>query len=353
MPNRRRQIRQRAQRARNQQSITDPITDPKDVRREVRAATNLEFRPLQRQLGGEVRASRQRERDIGSWFGQAGRQIRRVTRATGRDYRNTGKQVRNDIASATGASALTTAALNAQDAELAKLTGAAYDPSASQTSQAAAAQRALLQTSIGGMLRAQGASQKGYLRGQRVNTRREGIHQRLLEGKRRQSIRDDQREVARARGEFARTERGRIRGEERDYQIERMAFTTPSQYDRTVRQQSRNSLAGDLAYANSQRYVADQGVREQQAANRGYRNLPRGGGGDEGGGISEREAMGYLRQSAPRGGYKSRAQAIDILVNRGVDARTARRVVARAYRRDRSGGGGNDVPRGSAGFQGL
>ena len=345
---RQQRIRQRLQRQRSRQSLTAPLTDPRDVRQEIRAATNLEFRPLQRQLQGEVRASRQRERDIGKWYGQAGRTIRRVTRATGRDYNRTGNQIRKDLSAATAANTFAQAALNQQDAELAKLTGAAYDPSAGQTSTAAAYQRGLLQSALGGMLRAQGQSQKGYLRGQRINTRREGIHQRLLEGRRRQSIRDDQRELKRARGEFARTYRGELRDKERDYQIERMAFTTPSQYDRTVRMQSRNNLRGDLAYANSQRYVADQGVREQQAANRGYRNLPRGGGdSDSGGGYTVREAIAFLRQSD--GNYNNERQAIDYLINRGVAAPVARRAVRRLSRRNR----GNDIPRGSAGFQGL
>ena len=343
---RKQRIRQRvkAQKQRQRNSLTAPITDPKDVRREVRAAANLEFRPLARQLQGEVRASRQRERDIGRWYGQAGRQIRRITRATNKDYRRTGNQVRKDIRSATGMSALANAALNQQDAELAKLTGATYDPSASQTSSAAAAQRALLQTALGGMLRTQGASQRGYLRGQRVSAKREGLYQRGQEAKRRQSIRDDQRELKKARGEFAVEYRGNLRDKERDYKIERMAFSTPSQYDRTVRQQSRAGLQEARIHAGATRYQADRSLQEQRARNRGYRNLPRGGGGDEGGGISEREAMGYLRQSVPKGGYKSRAQAVDILVNRGVDAKTARRVVNRAFRRQRGGGGGRNDP---------
>lgn len=203
--------------------VTRPIT-PQRLRKETRAATNLEFRPLERKIAAEGRASDQRVKDVGGWFNEYLQEVSGLRADTANAYAQAGAQTQGMISQASAVDSANSQRLNTEESEAAALRGQAASGAAPQREAAAQAQRNYLSSALGGSIATQGANQYAYLSdkqrigaGQKIAARRE-------EQKRGLGIREDQREVAKQRGDYATTYRGDLRQKERDYLIQQRAF---------------------------------------------------------------------------------------------------------------------------------
>lgn len=208
--------------------LTAPLT-PKDVRRETRAATNLEYRPLERKLGGELRASNQRVKDVGNWWKEYLAQVSGLRSDTANAYAQAAAQGQGQIDQAAANDAANTQRLQAEEAASAALRGATPSNESAQREAAAQAQRAYLAAAQGGATAAQGANQYAYLTDRQRVGAGQSIASRREEQKRGISVRQDQRELAKQRGEFAQKYRGELRDKEREYQIKLRAFPLEKQ----------------------------------------------------------------------------------------------------------------------------
>jgi len=318
-----------------------PMT-PKTVGKAMAAATRLEYDPLSRQLGSEARASRQRSQQITKIYKGLTQMANNQAGQAAADYAAQNQRYKGYLGIVGAQDSANTAAINAQDASLAAITGATPNTQAAQTEAASQAMRGLAAANFGGLVQAQGANQRSYLRNAARIAKHEGIGQRIQEGANLRTIHDDQRTLAKDRGDYRAKYMADARNTAWDRHIQNMAFTTPSQYDKTVRAQTAAGVKQAQINANATKYQANAGITKEQTHSQGLKNLPTYGGkkDDPSGITNQRTAAGYLRQGVPQGGYKSQAQAIDSLINRGVNPATAKQVVKQAYAKNSKGGQG-------------
>lgn len=216
------------QQAKQPNPVTAPL-EPKTLRKEVRSRTNLEYRPLERKLGGELRASNQRVRDVGNWWGEYLAQVAGLRADTTNAYANAATQTQGLIDQSSAIDTANTQRLNTEEAASAALRGQAPSGEAAQREAAAQAQRNYLSSAMGGANAARGANQYAYLTDKQRIGAGQSIASRREEQKRGISIRQDQRELAKSRGDFAVKTRGDLRDKERDYLIQRRAFPLEKQ----------------------------------------------------------------------------------------------------------------------------
>lgn len=245
--------------------LTDPLT-PKEVRRETRASTNLRFRPLERAIGADVRASQQRGREVGDWWQNYLNTVSAGQADTQAAYDQANTTFQGQIAQNSALDSANTAKLQEEAAKSAELRGTAVDMSGAQREVAAQAQRNYLGTAQAGALSAAGANQRGYLNEQK----RIGAGQRIASGKeeqrRERSLRKDRRDVRRERGDYATTFRGELRDKERDYLIQRSAFNLDrKEAAQDAREGARDARekAGDRRYDRQQDRVNNRQEQER------------------------------------------------------------------------------------------
>jgi hypothetical protein len=154
---------------------------PQEAHHAAGARAQTEYRPTERALGAEVRASGTRPQNT------------QAATETDASYNAANAAMQANIAAAAKAAEQSNAGVAGQNAEFAKLTGAdptAFAPSV-QEGQAAAAQRSLTNVALSAPIAQAGASQAAYLRNTGINARHEGIYQQGQEIKRRLKIKQD------------------------------------------------------------------------------------------------------------------------------------------------------------------
>lgn len=274
--------------------LTDPLT-PRDVGRETRQATNLRFRPLERKIGAEQRASRRREREVGDWWGNYLQMVEGGRTDTTAAFAAAADTQQRLIGEAGARSSADTQRLQAEAAQSAALRGTTPGTEAASQETAAAAQRNYLAAAQGGALASQGAVARNYLTDQMRIGAGQSIASRREEQRRGRSIAQDRRAVARERGDYASTFRGELRDKERDYLIQRGALGL-----------DKRKAAADAAQAAADRGLDKQGLREKERHNREMERQDREEG--KGGGLtpSQREgrnnAMSAARNAIKRVG---------------------------------------------------
>lgn len=203
--------------------ITEPLS-PKGLRKETRASTNLKFRPLERAIGADIRASKQRQGEVGDWFQNYLNTVSAGQADTAAAYQQAGATQQAQIGQASAIDSANTAQLQAAAAKDAELRGTSPGNAAAEREAAAQASRNYLASAQAGSTALSGANQHAYLNEQK----RIGAGQRIASGKEEQrreaGFRKDRRETRKERGEYATTKRGELRGEERDYLLKRKAF---------------------------------------------------------------------------------------------------------------------------------
>lgn len=204
----------------NRNPITAPLT-PAELRRETRAATNLKFRPLERKIGADLRASHQRVGQIGDWWKEYTDQVKQNQIDNAAAYQQAQAYDQQMMEAASTRDSANTQALDAEAKKSAELRGAEPSTAAAERETAAQAQRNLAATNEAGALANAGAAQYAYLGDKRRIGIGQSIKSRMDEQKRGRTIRQDRRDLARERGDYAATYRGEEREKERRYGIER------------------------------------------------------------------------------------------------------------------------------------
>jgi len=206
-------------------SLTAPLSTPQ-ARHMAGAEARAEYNPTIRAAKQEAAGSRARQKQIGEWFGGLEGQINQAAQATDASYAQANNALLAHAKAAADAAQASQGQIAQNNLDLTKLTGA--DPSLTTPSlaegAAAAGQRAISNEALAAPILQAGASQAGYLRSTGLNARREGIEQRGLESKRRLKIKEDLTALRKERSQKAVGNFRDIRGEERDYGIQRNAF---------------------------------------------------------------------------------------------------------------------------------
>lgn len=218
-----RQQRQDKRRRESQRKVTEPLTS-QGLRKETRAATNLRFRPLEKEIAGELRASNRRVGEQGDWWQQYLNTVNAGQADTTAAYQAAGAAQQAQMGQASAIDTENTGRLQADAAKSAELRGVAPSTAPAEREAAMQAQRNYLSTAQAGTTALQGATQRGYLNEQKRIGVGQSIASRKEEQRRGRSIMQDRRDVRSERGDYAATKRGELRDKERDYLIQNRAF---------------------------------------------------------------------------------------------------------------------------------
>ncbi|HET7455399.1 MAG TPA: hypothetical protein VFJ76_07760 [Solirubrobacterales bacterium] len=206
-------------------SLTAPLT-PREAHRQAASEARAEYGPTIRAAKGEIRGSKARQSQIGEWFTGLQDQINQSAQASDASSAQANNALLAHAQAATEAAQKAQGQVGQNNAATAALTGA--DPSLFKDVEAegaaAAGQRAMTNQMLAAPIAQAGASQAAYLRNTGINAGRESIEQRGLESKRRQKIKEDLTALRKERSQKAIGNFRDIRGEERDYEIQRKAF---------------------------------------------------------------------------------------------------------------------------------
>lgn len=236
--------------------VTSLIT-PQRLRKETRAATNLAYRPVERQVKSNLRASAQRVGDVGDWWNDYLKQTQAQQADTQAAYNQAAAQTQGFVNQASALDNANTQRLNQMEAESAALRGTEASSQPAQTAAASQAQRNYLSAAYGGATANRGANQYAYLGEQRRIGGGQKIASQREEQKRGLSIRQDLTDLKRERGDYASKYRGELREKDRDYLIQKAAFPL-----------KRRELAADMAQANADRALDEAKFGETQRHNR-------------------------------------------------------------------------------------
>jgi hypothetical protein len=197
-------------------SLTDLLTE-EGLRKELEASTRLEFGPTERAIQADLRASQGRHGDITGWFQDYQNKLAGGKADTAKAYSEASAQFQAGMKEA-GVQDTNAREDLKQTAEAdAELRGVPVDRQGAADSVNAAAARQNVQGSFGGMIASQGANQRAYFNDKERIGSGEAASQHMKELARERGIRADLRELARSKGDFAVTERGRLRESDRSY----------------------------------------------------------------------------------------------------------------------------------------
>jgi hypothetical protein len=224
---------------------------PKELGRETRASTNQKFRPLEKAVAGDLRASERRVKDEGNWWQNYLNTVNAGQADTTAAYQQAGATNQAQIAQASSIDTANTAHLQDEAAKSAELRGVAPTTAPAERESAMQAQRNYLAAAQGGAIAEMGANQRAYLNEQKRIGVGQSIASRREEQRRGRSIRQDMRDVRKERGEYATAKRGEGIDKERDYLVQRRAFGLDKRKqtaaelegaaDRTIAQQNADS----------------------------------------------------------------------------------------------------------------
>jgi hypothetical protein len=265
-------------------SLTAPLT-PKQAHHMAGAEAQAEYNPTIRAAQADKRGSVQRQKNIGQMFQGLNDQIGESAAQTDQSYAGANASLVAHMNAAQQAALGTQGQIAQNNQAMTALTGA--DPSltapALAEGAAAANQRQITGAALAAPIAQAGASQAGFLRNTAINSRREGIDQKLGESKRRQEIKDDITALRKERAQKAVGNFRGIRGEERDYGIQRSAFN--------LDKRGQQLDASDDAFDNS---IAD---RNASTAERNAATTEKNAGGS-GGGLTSSEKRGIKQGRA-------------------------------------------------------
>jgi hypothetical protein len=257
---------QRRRRHPGHSSITTIPTTPAEGHRQAAREAQEEYAPTIRQIKGQIRGSGQRQQDMSSWYGQLDNTINQSAAASAAAQTAANAALAAQANGAANASLQNQAAIAGQNADFAKLSGA--DPSAfaqgTQTAAAAANQRQMTNAALAAPIINSGVTQAGYFGAQRVTAGRDAIYQRLQEGKRRESMKQDLLAAKKERAGKAVSNFGRIKQEAIDNVLKRQAFGLESK----EAQEKAVSDARSAATASRNAATSERSANQTAADNR-------------------------------------------------------------------------------------
>lgn len=212
-----------AQREPEGKYLSEPLT-PKTLRKETRAATNLAYRPTERAINSERRASVQRTKDLGNWWNEYLSTVQQGQGSTAAAYQTAANQATGAINASSAIDNANTARLSNDAAASAAVRGQTAPTQPAERGAAAQAQRNYLSSAQTGATAQRGANQFAYLGEQNRIGKGQSIAARVNEQKRTRTIESDKRELAKQRGEYATKFRGEAIKNNHDYLIQRQAY---------------------------------------------------------------------------------------------------------------------------------
>jgi hypothetical protein len=199
----------------------------KQLHQETTAATNLAYKPTERSIAAEKRASQQRTKDEGNWWNEYLATVGAGQAATQGAYQQAAQQTQGIINTAGAVDSANTATQNASAAQAAAARGqsaTAANAATTQTANAAQATRAASIGALGARTAGEGANQYAYLGEQK----RIGAGQRVAamtnQAKKTASIEGDRTALRKERGEYATETLGQKQAEQREIKLKKQAF---------------------------------------------------------------------------------------------------------------------------------
>lgn len=206
-----------------QKYLSEPLT-PQRLRKETRASTNLAYRPTERAINAEKRASQQRTKNVGTWWNEYLATVQGSQADTAAAYANAATQGQAQINEASSQDNANTAKLSAEAAQSAATRGQTAPSQPAERGAAAQAQRNYLGAAFGSANAQRGANQGAYLADQKRIGAGQRVSSQIAEQKRTRSIESDKRELAKQRGDYASKFRGEAIDRNHDYLIQRQAY---------------------------------------------------------------------------------------------------------------------------------
>lgn len=292
------QNRRRRQRQRNRPNpVTRPIT-PERLGKEVRAAANQKFRPLEREIGGEIRASKKRVGEQGNWWQDYKDTVAQAQAGTAAAYAQAGESAEDFMEQAGDRDQSFTDSLQREAAKSAALRGATPNTNLAEREAAGSSQRQMMSAAEAASLAGQAADQYAYLADKMRIGAGQSIAGRKQEQSRTRSLERDRRDTRRERGDFAQTYRGDLRDREREYLIQRgVAKLDQRKQGADEREGARDAREGRQERREDRRQKAIENRQRQEGIDID-RAESRDGGGKDGPTRSERRQAREGRQNA-------------------------------------------------------
>lgn len=239
-----------------QQHFTEPVTG-KRAQHIAGAEANQAYGDTQRQNAGMIRASKTQQANVGGWYDTFANEIAASRGEVAGAYDKANTAISGNMATAATDNTARNAALSAQDAQFAQLTGAPQNTSGPQTDSAAQGQRALYGAALAAPVAAQGANSYAYLTGQKNTAKGEGIYQKVQERKRRQSLQQDRKALLKEKGQYKVSKLDEIRAREQGRADEKWKVNKAFPLEK----QAASENAADTAHDNA---VADRNARTSE-----------------------------------------------------------------------------------------
>jgi hypothetical protein len=318
-------------------SLIAPLTDPKQVRREIQAQTRLKYGETQRDIAGAKRASRQHAGNIKSWYRQHQRQLNNLRQSGLKTETRIADAAQRDFAAGGQQDAANRAALQADEDRSAAIRGVVADTSGQSSSLEAANQRQNLGAITTGRIRAQSQANANFL-GQVNAASKLGRNAMLREERNvRRTAKKDMRALKREKGDFRVAARADLRTGERDFWLQRKTLAGKADYNDAIRDVARlgvkrAQVTGQAGITQAQLYS---GAKIKSAQIYGKTQGKNGKGGKPFTGEDIQRAQGYIAATVNKEGGSWRAVwnnpgvVKNNLINRGVDPKVANIAVQR------------------------
>lgn len=199
----------------------------KQLHEETTAATNLAYRPTERSIAAEKRASEGRTKDIGNWWNEYLAQVGAGQAATQGAYAAAAQQTQGLIGTASAVDSGNTAALNAQASQAAAARGqdaSAANAATTSTANAAQATRNAGIAAMGARTAGIGANQYAYLGEKKRIGAGQRVSSMINQTKRTQKIEQDRTALRKERGEYAAKTLGQKEAEAREILLKNRGF---------------------------------------------------------------------------------------------------------------------------------
>jgi hypothetical protein len=364
---RRQRLKAQARKTRREVKAQERFTGthtPKQAAHIAGREAQAEYGPIKRSLRSDLRASRKREGELGQWYGQLASDIGTAAEQGADLYAAQQAELTKRLADAGAADSASSAALANTDARTAALLGGPVDAKGAALRDAAKTALAQQRVTVSAPLAAQGADFLRFQGARKVSARERGIEARQGESARRRKIKEDIRSARKEQGGKKVERLEALREGDRDFSVQKVVAGGKEGYNRAIEKQAALGLRGDKVtaaatlgaasqYAGADRRTAaatersaktSAGARKRSA--RAQENVAATQGENkknDKGGYSVREAVGILRKGL-NGKKVTFSEAVDYLVNRGVDIS-----IAKAAVKKQSGGGGGTTNASPAG----
>lgn len=198
--------------------LTDPLTR-KRFKKELKAATRAEFRPLSRELASQKRISLLQSQRTSRYFKDYQQAIGRGRTAVQGAYNNAAQSMNNYAAAAGSQDAALRAQLGQQASADASLYGGSGDTGAANLALLGSANRVRAGADVAGAIQGQGANTYGYLTSQKANAKLGRIEALNAEAANRRQISADKMDLLREKADFRNTYLADAREGERRYEL--------------------------------------------------------------------------------------------------------------------------------------